>query len=219
MDGGAPEIASPDTAPDAALTARFAGFGFGDAAMADLAAWRNLLADWSQRMNLIGPRELPQFWARHALDSAQLAPLAPLDARWIDLGAGAGFPGVAIAIAQKHLGQGETVLVESVGKKAGFLHELVARLNLPARVEARRYQDVPRQAFGAVTARAFAPLPRLFDAAARFWGQDTIGIFPKGKALDDEIASVENTWRFRAERVQSITGDGAILRVTELSRQ
>src|SRR5690606_23792550 len=104
------------------------------AALADLAVWRDMLAEWSERMNLIGPKELPQFWTRHALDCAQLLPLAPLAARWLDLGSGAGFPGIAIAVAQKHAGAGETTLVESVGKKSGFLRAVVERLNLPARV-------------------------------------------------------------------------------------
>jgi 16S rRNA (guanine527-N7)-methyltransferase len=216
MDGAAPEARAADAAPSDALRARFAQLGFDDAALAGLARWRDLLADWSGRMNLIGPKELPLFWERHALDSAQLAPLAPLGGSWIDLGAGAGFPGVAIAIAQKAQGAGDTALVESVGKKASFLRAVADALGLPARIEAARWQDVPRARYQVVTARAFAPLPRLFEAAHRFWGPATVGIFPKGKSLEEEIAAAERLWRFRAERVGSITGDGAILRVTEL---
>src|SRR5690606_20726157 len=185
---------------------------------------RDMLAEWSERMNLIGPKELPQFWTRHALDCAQLLPLAPLAARWLDLGSGAGFPGIAIAVAQKHMmlnggGAGETTLVESVGKKSGFLRAVVERLNLPARVFAGRYEDMKREPYDVITARAFAPLPRLLEAANRFWGQSTIGLFPKGKAIDTELTEAGRAWRFRAERVASITGDGAILRLTELSRR
>ena len=68
-----------------------------DAQIARISAHRALLADWSQRMNLIGPKELDQYWRRHALDSAQLVRLAPEGRRWIDLGAGAGFPGLIVA--------------------------------------------------------------------------------------------------------------------------
>jgi len=213
---------APDTMDEAAASldaetaARFAALGVGEAALADFAAWRGLLAEWSARINLVGPKELDRFWDRHALDSAQLLPLGPLGARWIDLGAGAGFPGIAVAIAQKHLGAGETVLVESVGKKAAFLRAVAEALGLPATVRGERWQDLKREPFGAVTARAFAPLPRLFDAARAFWGPDTVGIFPKGKALEEELTAAEGAWRFEAERVRSITGDGAILRVTEL---
>lgn len=216
MDSATPDAPAASAPPPESLRPRFVELGFGEAALADLTAWRNMLAEWSGRMNLIGPKELPLFWERHALDSAQLAPLAPLNGRWIDLGAGAGFPGIAIAIAQKARGEGETTLVESVGKKASFLKAVVSALGLPARVEAARYQDAPARTYDVVAARAFAPLPRLFEAAHRFWGSRTVGIFPKGKSLDEEIAAAEQAWRFRAERVRSITGDGAILRVTEL---
>src|SRR5690606_35517484 len=120
---------------------------------------------------------LPQFWTRHALDGAQILPLGDLGARWIDLGAGAGFPGLIVAVAQKHAGHGDITLVESVGKKTSFLRAAIDALNLPAAAPGQRYQDMPAQPYGVVTARAFAPLPRLFAAAHRFWGPDTVGIF------------------------------------------
>ncbi len=222
---GATDEAAGGAVPPA-LRAQFHALGFSDAACADLAAWRDLLAVWSARINLVGPGELAGFWERHALDSAQIFPLAPASshpapARWIDLGAGAGFPGIAIAIAQKHASDkesgGEVLLVESAGKKAAFLREVVRRLGLKAQVADCRCEDVPAEIFDVVTARAFAPLPRLLAAAHRFWGPETIGLFPKGKGVDAEIRAAERDWRFRAEPVRSITGDGAILRVTELA--
>lgn len=203
-------------APTAEMASRFADLGYGPAALQDLAAYLDLLRAWSRKVNLLGPAELNAFWTRHALDCAQLFPMAPADSRWIDLGSGAGLPGLILAIGQKHAGAGEATLVESVGKKAAFMREAARRLGLPATIRDARCEDVPAEPFDVVTARAFAPLPRLFGHAHRFWGPETVGLFPKGKALDEEISAARGDWSFQAARAESITGDGAILRVTDL---
>ena len=118
-----------------------------------------LLAEWSERMNLIGPRELELFWSRHALDSAQLLRLAPGARRWVDLGSGAGFPGLVLAAFLAGQEGACVHLVEATGKKARFLQAVVDAAALPAnvfncRIEAFRAGEGP---YDVVTARALAP--------------------------------------------------------------
>jgi len=123
------------------------------------------LALWRTRMNLIGPREWPQIWTRHVGDSLQLLPLlGEGEVRVLDVGSGAGFPGLILAAALK--GRGEVVLVESVGKKAAFLAAAAKAADLPARIEAKRVEALPAFPVSHVTARAVAPLPRLLNLTA-----------------------------------------------------
>lgn len=181
-------------------------------------AWLAALVRWNARVNLVGRSTLDDFWIRHALDSVQVFQCAPNPGRWIDLGAGAGFPGIAVAIMQAQVSSGETCLIESNGKKAAFLREAVRETGAAAQVHAKRWQDMTPERFDVVTARAFAPLPDLLEAAFTFWNEGTIGVFPKGKAWKDEIGAASGDWRFDAQPIPSITGDGAILVVTELRR-
>ena len=122
---------------------------------------RKLLAEWSQNINLIGPKELEHYWQRHALDCAQLLKFAPDAKTWVDLGAGAGFPGIVIACALAGVPGAGVDLVEATGKKARFLEAVIQEAGLPAKVFNVRVEDFragPRP-YDVVTARAFAPLP------------------------------------------------------------
>ena len=114
MSGNLSEV-SPDRVTDPAGFQ--AATGASEAQMADLEAFRALLADWNQRMNLVGPSALADFWGRHAYDSAQLLALAPEALTWADLGAGAGFPGVVLAVLLKGRTGVRVQLVESVAKR------------------------------------------------------------------------------------------------------
>lgn len=181
--------------------------------------WEETLGRWNRRVNLVGRSTLDDFQTRHALDSLQVWRAAERPGRWIDLGAGAGFPGLAVAIMQSGAGEGETHLVESNGKKAAFLREAVRRTGAPAIVHARRWQEMEPESFDVVTARAFAPLPELLEAAFTFWNPDSVGVFPKGRGHEDEIEAAREHWRFDVEPIPSITGDGTILRVRELRRE
>lgn len=190
--------------------------GIGPESLEKFIVWRDLLVRWNARINLVGASTLSAFWTRHALDSVQVFRSAPVPGRWIDLGAGAGFPGLAVAFLQAELGAGETYLVESNKKKAAFLREVVRQTAAPATVKAERWQDLEPAPFDAVTARAFAPLPELLEAAFTFWGGATIGVFPKGRGFEAEIEAARRHWRFDAQAIPSMTGDGAILIVREL---
>lgn len=192
--------------------------------IARLETHRRLLAEWSKRMNLVGPRELGQFWPRHALDSAQLLKFAPQAKRWVDLGSGAGFPGLIIAAFLAE--QPDTVvhLVESTGKKASFLRAVAEAAALPVKVFQQRIED-----FGAgdgpyqvVTARALAPLNRLIPYAKPILDCGATGLFHKGADLDAELAAasdVLNGGAYRADVLESLSDPrGRIVRLTKAVR-
>ena len=136
------------------------------------------LDDWRGRINLIGPKEWPLVWSRHIADSLQLLPHLPADGDIVDLGSGAGFPGLVIAAALAPGGQVE--LVESVGKKCAFLRAAAEAAELPATVRQTRIESVAPRRVDAVTARALAPLPKLLELAYPWLERGGIGLFPKG---------------------------------------
>jgi 16S rRNA (guanine527-N7)-methyltransferase len=206
------EVAAPDDRTDfAALT------GANAAQMGDLEAFRRFLRDWNGRMNLVSEASLEDFWRRHALDSAQLIAAAP-DARvWVDIGAGAGFPGVVLAIFLKGVAAAKVHLVESREKRCAFLRAVVDELRLPAEVHCARAEDLAIEA-DVVTARAVAPLVRLLGFARPYFARGAVGLFLKGKGADAEIAEARKTWRF-ALRVLPSQSDpsGRILEVSGLA--
>ena len=178
---------------------------------------------WNRTINLVSPKAMDAFWARHALDSWQLASHIPAGTRTaIDLGSGAGFPGLAIAIAFKDRGAGQAgghvTLVESAGKKANFLRAAARELDLPVTVSSERAESLPHQPFDLVTARAFAPLPRLLGYAAPFWGPGTTGLFLKGEGVETEIAEASRDWRFSTTQIPSRSSEtGKLLHITDLA--
>ncbi len=181
-------------------------------------AWKALLERWNKKINLVSRAAMEDFWTRHALDSWQLWPLVPEHAQTIiDLGSGAGFPGIALAIGCKRDGKGEVTLVESAGKKANFLRTVIRELDLPARVWADRAEKFPPKTFDLVSARAFAPLPRLLTYAQPFWGAATQALLLKGQSVGEELTQAEESWIYHVEEFQSLSDpDGVILRISEL---
>jgi len=186
--------------------------------LADLERFRVMLADWNERMNLVGPATLPQFWSRHALDSAQLVTLAPRALTWADLGAGAGFPGVVLAILLKERPGVRVHLVESMAKRCRFLSEVVTALALPAQVVNARAEDVKLKV-DVVTARAVAPLTRLLGFAQPYMARGARALFLKGQDAEAEIAEAKGAWRFDADILPSHSDPrGRILSIERLSR-
>ena len=178
-----------------------------------------LLGKWQRAINLVAPDTLPDLWRRHMLDSAQLWPLLPPDAKvLLDLGSGAGFPGLVLAI----MGVPKVHLVESDARKATFLRE-VARIALPRDqavvVHAQRLEGLPPFAVDAITSRGLAPLSVLLRYAVDFIGPNTVCLFPKGAKAEEELTEAGKEWRMRLERVPSITDPAAtIFRVSEIVR-
>lgn len=213
--------------------------------------WRALLEKWSTRINLVGPSALADFWSRHALDSIQVLdsvpdsgshPIGALTSgatgaapegatlvgvtsqpqRWADLGSGAGFPGLAVAIAALGVGRDiEVHLIESNQKKAAFLREVVRATGAPAVVRAVRAEEIGRGAggetFDVITARAFAPMSRLAGYAECLWKDDTVGVFLKGREAEAELTEAAKSWRFQSDTRPSRSDPfGRIVRIRGL---
>jgi 16S rRNA (guanine527-N7)-methyltransferase len=182
-----------------------------------------LLAEWNVRMNLVGPKELARYWSRHALDSAQLIALAPADAaRWLDLGSGAGFPGLVIAALIADRPGARVHLVEKSPKKAEFLKAAVAAMEVPVGVFNARAEDVRVQPYDVITARAFAPLQRLMEHAKPYLAEGAVGLFPKGADYEAELTAAGFQPKgggyfqgsMHAEALGSLTDPGArVLRI------
>jgi len=178
--------------------------------LADYQKWETLLRKWNARINLVAPNSLPEFWERHALDSAQIVPMIPKEAQTIvDFGSGAGFPGLAVAIQAKHADLDQTVhLIESAGKKASFLKSVSRETSLKTVVHSARIESLPALKADIVTARAFAPLHRLFPLAWQHLREGGHLVLLKGEAVDDELNEVSKDWTFTSQRTASLSNDG-----------
>ncbi|WP_414693915.1 16S rRNA (guanine(527)-N(7))-methyltransferase RsmG [Phenylobacterium sp.] len=186
--------------------------------MADLERFRTLLGEWNAVMNLVGPSTLPDFWNRHAWDSAQLLKLDGAARTWADLGAGAGLPGVVLAILGKGREGFHAHLVESMAKRCRFLSEVVAELDLPATIHNARAENLDL-AVDSVTARACAPLSRLLGYARPYLAKGATGWFLKGQDVASELEEATKSWEFEAEIVPSLSDPrGRIVRVRRLRR-
>lgn len=187
--------------------------------LAKLDRYAALLADWQQRMNLVGPSTLPHIWERHFLDSAQLLPLAGAGKEWLDIGAGGGFPGLVIAILDP---QAQLVLVESIGKKCRFLEEVARETGVADQVTVAnvRIEALKQDRYDIITARAAAALETLFDWGLRFSGPRTRWLLPKGAKVQEELASAAKRFHFDHELIPSRTDSNArIVVATAVRRQ
>lgn len=175
--------------------------------------YADLLRLWNPKINLVGPTTLPDLWSRHFIDSAQLFSYLP-EGRLVDLGSGAGFPGLALAI----LGRDDVHLVESDQRKSVFLREVARETKTAVTVHSKRIEDISPLQADVITARALAPLERLVPWAWRHLKADGQMVFLKGADLDREIAALDRHWMFSIERFASRTApDAAIVRLTHLS--
>ncbi|MDB5691426.1 MAG: rsmG [Alphaproteobacteria bacterium] len=184
-----------------------------------LEAFAALLRAENERQNLVSAASLDQLWSRHIFDSAQLVRLAPTDAAsWLDLGAGAGFPGLIVAAITPI----RMTLVEARKLRADFLAGAAEVLGLCDRVEilCAKAEQLPPRAFDVISARAFAPLERLLTLGSRFSTDKTVWILPKGRNAKTELAEVESSWQgdFRLE--PSLTdADARIIVATGVRRR
>ena len=150
-----------------------------------------------ETMNLIAPSTIPTIWTRHVADSLQLLSLAPDARSWIDLGSGAGFPGLVIACALAGTPDAMVHLVESNTRKAAFLREARRITGAPALVHAVRteyFVDSFRDPVDVVTARAFVSLKKLYDQSAPMLERGARGLFPKGQDVDAELTEAAKYW-------------------------
>jgi 16S rRNA (guanine527-N7)-methyltransferase len=185
--------------------------------LARLEAYAALLTQWSARINLVGRDTITDLWRRHMLDSAQLLPLLPDNTQSvIDLGSGAGFPGLVLAI----LGVSGVELVEADSRKAAFLREAARVAEAAVTIRPCRIVAVPAHPVDVVTARALAPLARLLDLARPFLGVDTVCLLPKGERAEEELTLARKDWTMVASSHQSIADPrGVVLRLHRLVRE
>lgn len=175
--------------------------------MARLELYAAMLVEAQTRMNLVGPATLPELWNRHVRDSAQLAALAPAGLDWLDIGAGAGFPGLVLAI----LGGAPVTLVESTAKKCAFLQAVIDATLAPARVVNARVESLAPVRPHVITARACAPLARLLGWGLPHARPDTRWLCLKGARAADELAEARKAFAFDAELVHSLTDPAAAI--------
>jgi len=184
-----------------------------------LESFEALLRRANDEQNLVSQGSLDAFWSRHVLDSAQLVRFAPARARsWLDLGTGAGFPGLLVPIFHP----ARALLVESRKLRVEFLRNAASVLGIEDRVEilASRLEAVPTRKVDVISARAFAPLPRLLALAERFAAAGTLWILPKGRNAKSELEAVRSSWQgdFRLE--PSLTdGDARIVVASRVRRK
>lgn len=192
--------------------------GASEAAMADLDRFLERLTEGNAVMNLVGPDTLPDFWSRHAWDSAQLFHVKPEALTWADLGAGAGFPGLVLAILLKGRPGAHVWLVESLAKRCRFLESIVDELALPATVVNGRAEE-QRLKVEVVTARAVAPLEKLLSYAQPYLAGGGQGLFLKGQRADDELRDARKSWQIEAELLPSASDPrGRLVLVRRLRR-
>lgn len=172
------------------------------------------LVRWQKAINLVGRTTIEDVWTRHVLDSAQLAPLVPRDAKTLaDLGSGGGFPGLVLASLRPDL---DMTLIEVDARKAAFLGEAARRMGLkkPPRVVIGRIEEAPADNADVVTARALAPLGQLLRWADRHRTDTAICLFHKGKGWQAELTEAMKDWDIPCQPLSSITDrDAVILRI------
>lgn len=185
--------------------------------LARLEAYAGLLLAWSARINLVGRATLADPWRRHFLDSAQLLPLVPAGAQsLVDLGSGAGFPGLVLAI----LGVPGVELIEADSRKVAFLREAARVAGADVAIRGCRIEAVPAHAADVVTARACAPLDRLLALGERFIGLSTTCLFLKGVRVAEELTAAGKAWTMTVSRHASRADPaGTILMLQQVHRE
>jgi 16S rRNA (guanine527-N7)-methyltransferase len=182
-----------------------------------------LLRRWQAVKNLVGPGTLTELWTRHIADSLQLVDCAPPGGRaWVDLGSGAGLPGLVIAIAGSENGRHVT-LVEANSRKCAFLRAAIRETGAAATVKEGRIETVLStldDPVELVTARALAPFTQLLAWSDPLLKRGAVGLFLKGREVERELTEAAKSWRFDAELLPSRTDSaGRIVRVQAAERR
>ncbi|MCU0893023.1 MAG: 16S rRNA (guanine(527)-N(7))-methyltransferase RsmG [Rhodospirillales bacterium] len=219
-EAGAPARGSsyPDVSRETPLTAEaFASLARVDEeTLARLRLYLALLEKWQRRINLVAASTLTDPWRRHMLDSAQLLPLLPAGSagvRIADLGSGAGFPGLVLAL----MGGGEVTLIESDSRKSAFLREMIRATGAPARVETARIEALAPLAADVVTARACAPLRDLLGYVARHLSPAGSALLLKGRGAVAELTQAGKLWMMSVDLMPSQSHpDGHVIKLTTI---
>lgn len=209
----------PPRGPEATPEDIAEAFGVSRESLDRLKAYVALLSQWQSRINLIGPASPAEIWTRHVADSLQLLPLIGRKAgRLVDLGSGAGFPGLVLAIVLSGEAGNTIQLIETNGKKVAFLRQAARITNSSARIHQGRIEQMGAETVGGVadiiTARALARLDTLVAMAAPFAGPHTRALFHKGQDVDRELTETTKSWRIDATKHPSrVDPSGCIVEI------
>lgn len=181
---------------------------------AELDIYSELLIRWQAKLNLVGPSTLPLIWLRHFADSAQLVEVFEPDGVWADLGSGAGFPGMVIALLQK-AGGGETHLIEADIRKAAFLREVSRETGARAIVHAQRAEGVlPTIAPAVITSRAMTSIDGLFKLSRYHVENGAVGLFLKGRDVVSELTKASIPSNFEVSLTPSrVDVEGCLVQI------
>lgn len=186
-----------------------------------LEVYEAMVRRWNSAINLVSKSSLPDLWARHIEDSAQVLKLGPSTAAvWADLGSGGGFPGLVVAILAKELRPAlRVVLVEADIRKAVFLRQVVQTLGLSCTVRSERIESLAQLEADVVSARALKALPDLLGYAEKHLRPGGVAIFPKGARFRDELSQARETWDFDVDIEPSLADpEAAILVIRNIHR-
>lgn len=192
--------------------------GLSESVLSRLDIYLDRLIRWQAKINLVGAKTLDDPWRRHFLDSAQLDDQLPTDAAIVaDLGSGAGFPGLVLAILARNAA---VHLVESDQRKAVFLSEINRETKAGATVHSARIEACGGLNADVVTARACAPLSKLLGYAETVLAPGGRCLFLKGRAWREELTEAEKQWTMAVEMIPSRSDDeGVILKLNGISRR
>ena len=181
-----------------------------------LSAYVELLSQWNRRINLVSANTLGDVWRRHILDCAQLAKHLPRLARVVvDLGAGAGLPGLILAA----MGVPEMHLIESDLRKSAFLREAARIMDVAVTLHPERIEKVAAFPADAVVARACAPLSQLIDYSEKFVSPKTVCLFLKGEGAGAELEAAKTSVSMTSQSIPSVSDpSGVILKLSAISR-
>jgi 16S rRNA (guanine527-N7)-methyltransferase len=192
----------------------------GPETMERLEIYAETLRVWQPRINLVSNKSLDDLWRRHFLDSVQLARWVSPDMRVLDMGSGAGFPGLVLSIVTGT----PVVLAESDSRKCAFLREVRRLTDANAEIAESRIEDLDTAVmaggpFDVVVARALAPLPGLLGHAVGLMKSNGFCLFLKGAQADRELTDASEFWNIQMEQHQSLSDpDGAVLKIGNLNR-
>ncbi len=175
-----------------------------------------LLEKWQKRINLVSNSSLALAWQRHILDSGQLAAYLPVGTeRILDVGSGAGFPGLVLAI----MTDCKVQLVESDQRKAVFMTTVIRELGLSAQVHNCRIESLPPLLPDVISARALAPLPKLLTLLENQIHQDCVCLFLKGSSIEQELTNLRSYSTMGVTIYPSLSNpDGAVLKLVSAER-
>jgi len=178
-----------------------------------LKLYESEIIKWNPAINLVSKSSISDMWVRHFLDSAQIWQQRPESVKsWLDLGSGAGFPGVIVALLAKNDSpMTHITLVESDKRKAAFLINICHLLKLTVTVAQQRAETLRPQKADVISARALAPLDKLLNYADRHCEKHTIMLFQKGEKVESELTQARKYWTFNANKTPSVTHSGGVL--------